>query len=112
MEHIKERKLFLAMCLVRMFEKRVTSPDPVSVWAAKSWQVELWIKVSKMGGSTFFFRFSCEAEAVRVLREGERWTDDNFLSLHRWSEGIVLDVQRRRGVKSGEYGGFDIASLG
>ncbi|KAH0693321.1 hypothetical protein KY285_020418 [Solanum tuberosum] len=49
-----------------------------------------------MGDSTFLFKFSSEAETVRVLG---RATANNFLSLHKWSEDtVLLNVQRRRGV--------------
>ncbi|KAJ8572136.1 hypothetical protein K7X08_008647 [Anisodus acutangulus] len=94
--HVSERKEFLAMCLVGKFEKRVTSPDPVSDWVDKGWKVNQWIKVSSLGESIFLFRFPCETEAVRVLTERERWMGDNFLRLHRLSEEVVLECHRRR----------------
>lgn len=66
------------MCLVGRFEKRVTSPDMLSSWAAKV-SVKLWIKVTSMGGSTTQFRFPIKLEVVCALREGERCMDNNFL---------------------------------
>ncbi|MCD9639339.1 hypothetical protein HAX54_023779 [Datura stramonium] len=75
-----KRKRFLKSCLVGSFVKWVGSPEAIRTWAAKD-----------------------EDLAVKILNEGRRWFDNNFMHLERWKENVNCADPRKVGDLCGGF---------
>ncbi|MCD7470744.1 hypothetical protein HAX54_010846, partial [Datura stramonium] len=87
-EHIVKRKYFLNSCLVGSFVKWVGSPEAIRNWAAEEWGVDERIKITQLNDTWVLFRFVSKDQVMKILKEGRRWFNNNFMHLKRWKENV------------------------
>ncbi|MCE0480968.1 hypothetical protein HAX54_038278 [Datura stramonium] len=109
--HCEEKKLFKFLLGWVLCD----SLEAIKNWVAEEWGVAEGVKITQLNDTQFLFRFVREDQAVKILNEGRRWFDNNFMHLERWKENFArlvfgenLGEKRREGpcFDSGGRWGF------
>ncbi|MCD7468228.1 hypothetical protein HAX54_006215 [Datura stramonium] len=94
--HCEEKKIFEVL-LVGSFVKWAGSPEAIRNWVAEEWGVIEGVKITQLNDTQFLFRFVNEDLVVKILNEGRRWFDNNFMHLERWKENVGCADPRSSG---------------
>lgn len=67
-------------------------PDAVRNCALDARRVVAGLKITQLGDTQFLFRFADVFQASKVLYEGRRWLDGNFLKIEEWAGRLVVKI--------------------